>query len=339
MASYNVVNYSLRPAKAIERKMLCELMRRLNNFAPIETYSYIGFGSIFFTDFTLFHRALGITKMCSIEKDAEVAVDASIQNRFEFNKPFSCIELLYGPAGDRLPELSEYWPNKTVVWLDYDGRLSNEYLSDLGIALQRAVAGSLVMISVNVKADERSSKFKGTTKEYRFLQLDKWLNRSYIPLGTQDINLSSDELIKLYYKIIDGVVTDTIMRRNGALPSDQKVTANQVVNFRYQDGAPMLTIGWLITTQEQSDIVTAMDLETLPFIRRGSEYFNVSVPSLTLKEISWLDSVLHTDIDDDGTIHPPKAGVVRFTPELEKPEVKQYKQIYRYFPTFAEAIL
>ena len=339
MASYNVVNYSLRPAKAIERKMLCELMRRLNGFAPIDTYSYIGFGSIFFTDFTLFHRALGITKMCSIEKDAEVADDAGIQNRFEFNKPFSCIELKYGSAGDRLPELADYWPRKTIVWLDYDGKLSDEYLSDISIVLQRAAPGSLVMISVNVKADDRPSTFKGSAKEYRFQQLEKWLSRTYIPLGTQEINLSTEELIKLYYGIISGVVTDTIARRNGALPANQQVSASQIINFKYQDGAPMLTLGWLITDQSQEPILSGMELHTLPFIKRGPEYFNIHVPSLTLKEISWLDSVLHTDIDDDGTIHPPKSGLVRLIPELEKPEVKHYKQIYRYFPTFAEAIL
>lgn len=339
MASYNAVNYSLRPAKAVERKMLCELIRRLNGFGPVEKYSYIGFGSIFFTDFVLFHRALGITKMCSIEKDAEAADDQSIQNRFEFNKPFSCIELKYGPAGERLPELAEYWPEKTIVWLDYDGRLSDEYLSDLGIAIHRAAAGSLVMISVNVKADERSSKYKGTTKEYRYQELQNWLSRTYIPPGTQEKNLSTEELIKLYYGIIEGVVQDTIARRNGAKPTIEQVQLHQVVNFRYQDGVPMLTLGWLITDESQKDTLRNMDLDTLSFIRRGSTYFSISVPPLTLKEISWLDSVLHTDIDDDGNISSPPPGVVRPTPELDKVQVGQYKKIYRYFPTFAEAIL
>jgi hypothetical protein len=339
MASYKFVNYSLRPAKAIERKMICELMRRLSVFAPIDTYSYIGFGSIFFTDFVLFHRSLGITKMCSIEKDAEVADDAEIQNRFEFNKPFSCIDIQYGTAADRLGELADYWAKKTVVWLDYDGRLSDQYISDLGIVTQKAVPGSLVMLSVNVKADEVPNTFKGTAKEYRFKRLQKFLGRPNIPTGTQEINLSTDELIKLYHQILDGAVKYGISQRNGAAPPSEQVTAHQVINFRYQDGAPMLTLGWIITDPSQATSLSSIDDKALPFVRNGVTPFNINVPSLTLKEISWLDSILHTDIDSDGTILPPKPHEKRLTPELDKEDVFEYKQVYRYFPTFAEAIL
>ncbi|GAA3967479.1 O-methyltransferase [Hymenobacter antarcticus] len=341
MASYEFVNYSLRPAKAIERKMICELMRRLTPFAPIDTYSYIGFGSIFFTDFVLFHRSLGITNMCSIEKDAGVVDDDDVQNRFEFNKPFSCIDLQYGTAADRLGELADYWAAKTVVWLDYDGRLSDGYISDLGIVMQKALPGSLVMISVNVKADEKPSSFNGSTKEFRFKRLQHWLSRTNIPPGTQNINLSTDELIKLCHHILDTEVKDTISKRNGAAPVGERVSSHQVMNFRYQDGVPMLTIGWIITdlSADHAGILSSINSANLPFIRSGAMPFNINTPSLTLKEISWLDSVLHTDVDVDGNILPPKPNEKRLTPLLRPEDVLEYKQVYRYFPTFAEAIL
>jgi hypothetical protein len=59
--SYEKINYSLRPAKSIERKMLCDAFRRLSAFGKVENYQYIGFGSTYFSDFSLFHKALGIS--------------------------------------------------------------------------------------------------------------------------------------------------------------------------------------------------------------------------------------------------------------------------------------
>ncbi len=67
--SYMQINYSLRPAKSVERKMLCEAIKRLAVFDKIESYKYVGFGSAYFSDFSLIHRSLGIEDMLSIEKD------------------------------------------------------------------------------------------------------------------------------------------------------------------------------------------------------------------------------------------------------------------------------
>jgi len=67
--SYRIINYALRPAKAIERRMLCAAFERLHPFQRIQDYRYVGFGSIYFSDFQLLHRQLGITDMLSIERD------------------------------------------------------------------------------------------------------------------------------------------------------------------------------------------------------------------------------------------------------------------------------
>jgi len=41
MSSYRDINYALRPAKAVERKMLCEAFRRLYPFGNIDAYRYV----------------------------------------------------------------------------------------------------------------------------------------------------------------------------------------------------------------------------------------------------------------------------------------------------------
>ena len=110
--SYESINYSLRPAKNIERRMLCEAFRKLSEFERLDRYRYIGFGSTFFSDFSLFHKSLRITDSISIEKD--------VQNheRFEFNRPYRCIRIEFGESNEVLPKLA--WDVKTIVWLDYD---------------------------------------------------------------------------------------------------------------------------------------------------------------------------------------------------------------------------
>lgn len=42
------INYTLRPAKCVERKILCELLIKFKTPIPIHEYRYIGFGSFYF---------------------------------------------------------------------------------------------------------------------------------------------------------------------------------------------------------------------------------------------------------------------------------------------------
>ncbi len=96
-SSYQGINYSLRPGKATERKMLCEAFRKLSFFRKLESYQYVGFGSTYFSDFSLFHKSLGLKNMISIEQNTQDCY------RFEFNKPFKCIDLRLGHSNNILP--------------------------------------------------------------------------------------------------------------------------------------------------------------------------------------------------------------------------------------------
>ena len=42
MASFRDINYALRPAKAVERKMMVDGFRRLELAWPLSTYRYVG---------------------------------------------------------------------------------------------------------------------------------------------------------------------------------------------------------------------------------------------------------------------------------------------------------
>ena len=77
-ASYLKVDYNLRPAKQIERRMILDTFHNLGTVGfPIRDYKYVGFGSIYFVDFAMFHKLLGIRKLLSRSSPPTVEPDAS----------------------------------------------------------------------------------------------------------------------------------------------------------------------------------------------------------------------------------------------------------------------
>src|SRR5258708_21886019 len=121
--SYRTVNFGLRTAKHIERKMMAEALLRLDRVVPLNSYKYVGFGAIFYADFLLFHRLLGITSMLSIEEKI------SHEERFRFNLPLGCIDLDFRHSNEALPNLD--WQGPAIVWLDYDEQLTDSVFADL----------------------------------------------------------------------------------------------------------------------------------------------------------------------------------------------------------------
>ena len=62
------INYQIRPNKNVERKLFLEMFRRLDDRLDITQYRYVGLGGLWFADFSLFHRRLGLTDLTSIEE-------------------------------------------------------------------------------------------------------------------------------------------------------------------------------------------------------------------------------------------------------------------------------
>ena len=136
--SYKKINYALRPAKNIERKMIVETLSRLRAFYTLESYRYVGLGSPYFSDFSLVHRSLGLQDMTCIEQEAGDV------GRFKFNRPFDCIELEFGKSAMILPTLK--WQDRpTMIWLDYDDPLDTSMLSDIDVVCSSLTPGSFFL--------------------------------------------------------------------------------------------------------------------------------------------------------------------------------------------------
>ena len=81
-------DYTLRPKKQVERRMLIELFHKLRAFKyNISKYRYIGFGSIYFYDFILFHKYLYLEDMICFEEEN------NLKKRMNFNRPYKFIQI------------------------------------------------------------------------------------------------------------------------------------------------------------------------------------------------------------------------------------------------------
>ena len=312
--SFLKVNYSIRPAKSVERKMLSEAFRLLSRFESLNSYQYVGMGSPYFTDFSLFHKSLGIRHMTSMEAMKEH------RDRIEFNKPFRCIDLVFEPSTEALPNLE--WDRKTILWLDYDYEdgLRMECLTDISTFCAAARSGSVLVVTV----DARPSK----NPETRLSELIGKLGVK-VPEETRDKDL--DELwgtARVYREIINNEIDKARSERNGALLPKEQLQYKQLFNFHYSDSSKsrMLTVGGILYEEGDADLMKACDFGSLPFIKDGPEAYTIEVPILTLREVRHLDKQLPS---------PQGEGLSGFT--IDPEELRRYSEIYRYYPSYVEA--
>ena len=312
MDSFEKINYALRAAKSVERKMLCECFRRLLPIARLDTYRYVGFGSPYFSDFSLIHRALGITDLVSIEKATHK------QDRFELNRPYGSIELMFGESTELLPELD--WQARTILWLDYEAMLNSDGLADIATFCRSCTQGSLLVVSVNAHAERG-------TDEQRLEALRNRVGAGKVPHDVDPKRLAGWDLAELSRRIIAAEIENTLLERNGARPSNVHLRYKQLFNFNYQDGARMMTTGGLVYDVGQESLVKYCGFEQLDFVRRGAEAYEIVVPNLTFREMRHIDAQL-----------PGGPGQEVDAP-IESEDLEAYKAIYRYFPRFVEAEL
>ena len=314
-ASYERIHYGLRPAKNVQRKMLVETIRRLSEFGVVDSYRYIGFGSTYFSDFILFHKLLGIRNMISIERDI------SNKPRFEFNRPYNCIRMLFGESNEVLPTLA--WNVKTILWLDYDGSLESSVLTDVKYFCASAVPGSVIIVTVNAEPRELDEG------KPRLEELQKSLGKDRIPPDVKEEDLSDWGTAAVFRRILASEILETLSERNGGLTEENKIEYQQLFYFCYRDGDRMLTTGGVVYEKGQGPIIARCGFDRLSFLRFSqnakSKPCVLEVPKLTYKEIRHLDRQL-----------PRLKGKKLTARRVPSADIKKYENIYRYFPTFAE---
>jgi len=333
-SSFEKINYSLRPNKGIERKMMCEVFNRLTLLDQLNNYRYIGMGSAYFADFTLFHKTLGITDLISIEKEE------AKKTRFEFNKPYSCIEIKYGNSSTILPNL-ELEKKKNIVWLDYDDKISDYMFADIDTFFANAAPGSLFLLSVNVEEEhlpqgQENDPKPITLKEYRLNEMLRKVGQEKLPNEYITVNFNTKNRTAATYEMVKRQIDTTLIIRN--LSTENKITYKQIFNFIYRDNATILTIGGIIYDESQKDKIDEMIFSNLEFTRESEDQYKISAPNLTFREIKALDKALPDKFNAEIEKGKFKNKKLQDIPVILS-DIQSYTKVYRYYPNFAEALI
>lgn len=311
--SFEKLDYSTRPNKNVERKLMLALLRRVgsNKHFDVPQYRYIGLGSIWFTDFSLMHRVAGITDMISIEREA------SREERLRFNKPFDCITLDLRDYSDAFPDLK--WEKRTVVWLDFDDRLRLSLFDDLRRTLTMVPSGSLVFVTAN--AD--SWQLNGISKEEQHLKPAEAL-RQFVP----ETDLPPDHekrLTRIQFPALVGEIFGNAFKN--AVSADRPGLAfKPLMNLAYADNAPIVTYGGILLDATDSAAFNAIEMKDLAFLVEPPQ-FKLSVPHLTAREKMRFDQLLPCG-------EMPTAEELGF--ELRPKEIEAYVKFYLEYPVFGE---
>ena len=146
MASFDAVNYSLRPSKSIQRAIVFDGVRKLQSHLDLDQLIYVGFGSIWFTDFVMAHKLVGIEDMVSIEKH-EVGFRRAV-----FNSPFATVDVKLGLSSTVLPSLYDdegFRRRPWMIWLDYDSELGESLRDDARSVIENVPENSLLLLTFN----------------------------------------------------------------------------------------------------------------------------------------------------------------------------------------------
>lgn len=309
--TFKKIDYRLRPAKHAERVMLVDLFKRMR-FAPIETYQYIGFGSVAFVDFRMVHKALGVKDLVSIED----TVDAAEQTRFRHNNPYAGLTLHFGHSSAVLPTLD--FSKRSLVWLDYDGALSRSMANDLATIGRHAQSGTFVAVTFTTAfptaGQERSEELARLKSEFPDFLADDTKANSFD--GAKYAEFGRAALGALLEKAISDADA-------GGQEPGLRRTLRQLCFFTYRDGAPMVTVGWIIVAEVEQPTFEACHFKALPFIRTGAVAFKIAIPLVTPLEVREMERRL------------PNLAAATDLEWIPARERTNFGNVYRYLPQFS----
>lgn len=309
-SSFEKINYSIRPGKSTQRRMMVEAIGRLAALHPLHKYQYIGFGSTFFIDFKMIHRQYGLRKLISIEKEGEK------RKRFNFNKPYSCVDMFYGTAAEYFSDGPVAWTKPMIVWLDYDYRMGDAVLADVERILEKALPGSLVVVTVDAEPPPARERRRELGKELDLGKLVRFAKRT-------NAGLNKDGLADAYHAYATADIESKLRR---ARPDCKW---RQIFNFRYSDGTRMLTLGGLIADAVIDKKVQACSFAELPYFKSAAEPFPIAVPNLTPAEVHRLAKSMPKPTADR------RKTLVNLA--IDEEDIRNYELLYRYLPQFVES--
>ena len=200
-------------------------------------------------------------------------------------------------------------------------------LQDIDGCLTRLARQSIFIVTVDARPRLPKDEFdvEDMKAEDRDVLIVKTYQKWFGPYIDQRITrntISGFQISRLFYEVLVERVRQTLSRRGSGL------RFIQIFNYFYRDGAPMLTLGGIIGSEEDEAALRGTGILGHRFVRTGANSLEISVPPLTIREKQWLDSRLDKKLTAEG-----------LTFELEEELLENYRTFYKEYPTFLEALL
>jgi len=307
------VSYDLRPAKQSERLILVDLLSLGGECGlSIAGYRYVGMGGNRFYDFLLLHRYLGIHLMVSLEHDEDMFKRAS------FNNPYGFIEVKGQSVEEFLAEDSSRTP--TIYWFDYDGGIGPAVTGDIAVVSESLRVGDFCFVTVAGGVPKAANSMNDVQRVAWLQDVVPEVSLEVVPEDTQRSTFH-----RAVYKILMAAFRSAFAaNRDGAF-----VTLLQV---RYADGVPMVTVGGAFLTESQAEVLTRRVRAVLPFLTTASDPYEIVSFPLTDRERVLFDRAVTTRRNSRENRQLTALG---FTSR----HTEAYRDILRYVPRYVEAIL
>lgn len=335
--SFKKFDYLLRTNKAIERKLLFDVVAAARQKLDLSQAWYLGLGSMWFGDFKIAHRALAINDMYSIEH-------AQYAERARWNRPFSTIRVLAGECNQVLSTQLPLalWDRPMVAWLDYDKLVSESVREDLDALLSKAAPNSVVAITVNAyrkayKPDPMATSGPKTVVGV----VASFLGSSAIPAEYQpqlaagkpsnDVSASKfpamlAEALLIY---MAHRLTSLTRTHNGSV-----LSFVPLFSFHHIDGVDMITVGGAVTTDADS-VRWHESRQSQPLLCNDAGDLSHCVLNLipyTVKEKLALDALLPARSSPTQFLAAARTAGIKLDPD----EIEMYRRYYRQYPVFLE---
>lgn len=313
MPSFDIVNYSLRPSKSIQRQVVFEGMRQLQSHLDFDRMAYVGFGSIWFTDFVLAHKMLGIDDMFSIEADPIGFA------RAVYNAPYATVRVRHGLAQDVLPTLfvdAELTDRPWMAWLDFDYAFDESLRDDVRSLIENAPMNSAVLITFNGQEMKYGA---APDRPDRLRDLFGSVVPDDLPKRACKDERMQETLADLALDFMQSIAAE-ISRPGGFVPAFRVI---------YRDQSPMVTVGGILPAKGAAVAASTVVRDGSWPGRPGKP---IMAPHLTIREASALQSKLPR------TDKLSRALVQSLGFDLADEQIEAFETYYRQYPAFAQVI-
>lgn len=351
--SFERVDYQLRYNKHIERKLIFRRLLEASEKIDFSNHTYLGFGSIWFVDYKIAHKLLGISEMLSMERPEHA-------DRARFNTPFGCIKVEAGDSGKILSSLKDdFWSHPTMCWMDYDGCLDPSVVDDIGVLLDSAKLGSVVTVTVNANFHSyrpRNIVGKRARGNTALGQIESILSGLSIPQRFDERRVNragnhEDIAPELFPEFLSACLLLWMTHRvqkskrqstqgklfyTDPLDDAEKRTIEfmPIYNFCQKDGVEMVTVGGMLIDAKNRERFKCLFQDSIEWSKEElglPSHERLDLVPITVPEKALLDKCL-PKAKNDFLLSADENGI-----KIPKESLEKYWKYYKDFPTFLEA--